>query len=54
MIKLAQKIVRERIQRYDDDWVILYCDNMAAHLIPEVKRILGDKRVFIIYPPLNY
>ena len=53
IIKLAEKIVREKIERHGDDWVLLYCDNLAAHLGPDVKRILGDNRFLIFYPPLN-
>ena len=49
MIKLAEKFVREKIERHGDDWVSLYCDNLAAHLGPDVKRILGDNRVLIVY-----
>ena len=51
IIKLAEKFVREKIERHGDDWFLLYCDNLAAHRVPDVRRIFGDNRVLIVYSP---
>ena len=34
-------------------WVILFCDNLKAHLDEEVKKIFGDTKVFLCYLPPN-
>jgi len=31
--------------------VVLYADNLSAHLLPEVKRIFGEGQVLLIYFP---
>ena len=34
-------------------WVIMFCDNISAHLYPEVKKIFGINMVFLLYLPPN-
>ena len=51
MVKLAEKIVCEKKSRHGDEWIVLYADNLKAHLLPEVKRIFGENQVLLIYFP---
>ena len=51
MIKLATKFVAEKQRVHGDEWVVLFADNLSAHLNPEVKRIFGESRVLVIYFP---
>ena len=51
MLELASKFVREKKRRHGDDWVVLYADNLSAHLAPQVKTIFGDNKVLIVYFP---
>ena len=53
MKKLAHKFVREKLDKHGDDWVILYADNLSAHLLPEVKSIFGTNHVLVVYFPPN-
>ena len=53
MIKLAAKFVEEKIRRHGDEWIVLYADNLSAHLNPEVKQIFGNAHVLLIYFPPN-
>ena len=51
MVELAKKFVRKKALVHGDEWVLLYADNLSAHLLPEVKRIFGDAKVLVIYFP---
>ena len=53
MKKLAHKFVREKLDKHGDDWVVLYADNLSAHLLPEVKTIFGTNHVLVVYFPPN-
>ena len=54
MIQLAEKFVRHKNEMHGEDvWVILYCDNLRAHLATEVKRIFGEGKVFLCFLPPN-
>jgi len=49
MQKLAHKFVAKKQEMHGNDWVVLYADNLSAHLLPEVKRIFGEGQVLLIY-----
>ena len=49
MIKLATKFVAEKMQRHGDEWIVLFADNLSAHLNLEVKQIFGEGHVLVIY-----
>ena len=34
-----------------DEWVILFCDNLRAHVDTYVKRIFGDNKVLLCFLP---
>jgi len=54
MRKLAERFVAEKNSKHGEDvWVILFCDNLRAHLDEEVKRIFGDSKVLLFYFPPN-
>ena len=54
MKKLAKTFVQKKNEKHGDDvWVILFCDNLGAHLDAEVKRIFGDGKVLLFYFPPN-
>lgn len=36
-----------------DDWALLFCNNLFAHVAESVKEIFGDGRVFLCYLPPN-
>ena len=55
MIKLAKKFVEHKVSKHGlDVWVIAFCDNLSAHLDPEVKCIFGDSNVFLCFFPPKY
>ena len=52
MKKLADNFMQEKQEQHGDDWVILYVNNLSAHLLPEVKQIFGDGYVLLlVFPP---
>ena len=51
MLDLARKFVREKVKHHGNEWVLLFADNLAAHLKPEVKEIFGTHQVLVIYFP---
>ena len=52
--ELAKKFVKFKTQTYSaDTWVLLYCDNLCAHIADEVKQIFGDSKVFLCFIPPN-
>ena len=54
MRELAKRFVREKIIKHDEDvWVIMFCDNLNAHLDEEMKQIFGDGKVLLFYFPPN-
>ena len=51
---LAVRFVDFKIQKHGvEKWVILFCDNLSAHLDEEVKLIFGNGKVFLCYFPPN-
>ena len=54
MRQLAERFVTEKNNKHGEDvWVLLFCDNLKAHLDEEVKRIFGDAKVLLFYFPPN-
>jgi hypothetical protein len=54
MLDLAEKFVTHKIEVHGGDtWVILFCDNLRAHVDDDVKRMFGDAKVFLCYFPPN-
>ena len=54
MKDLAVKFVNHKNEVHGvDKWVILFCDNLSAHLDEEVRNIFGDAKVFLCYFPPN-
>ena len=54
MRDLAVRFVDFKIQKHGvEKWVILFCDNLSAHLDEEVKSIFGNGKVFLCYFPPN-
>ena len=48
----AQKFCDHIKQRWEGKKVILFCDNLDAHVAPETKKIYGDNNVFLCsFPP---
>ena len=48
LLAVTQCIVREKIIKHGEDvWVIMFCDNLNAHLDEEVKQIFGDGKVLL-------
>lgn len=52
MREIAKAFVRKKKMRHGDLWVLLFCDNLKAHLGDEVKQIFGEGRVLLCYFPL--
>ena len=54
MKQLATKFVNFKMEKYGPDtWVLLYCDNLRAHLADDVKKIFGDSKLFLCFLPPN-
>ena len=53
MIELALKFVWEKIERHGNEWIILFADNLKAHLLPEVKEIFGSNQVLLVFFPTS-
>ena len=53
MVQLANKFVKEKKSRHGDEWVVLFADNLSAHLLPQVKEIFGSNQVLCVYFPPN-
>ena len=54
MRNLAERFVMEKNRVHGEDvWVILFCDNLSAHLDQEVKTIFGNGKVVLFYLPPN-
>lgn len=52
MRELARRFVKHKLKVHGaTTWVILFCDNLSAHLDEEVKKIFGDARVFLCFLP---
>ena len=52
MKKLADKFVRMKNELHGpDEWVLLFCDNLRAHVATEVKQIFGDNKVLLCFLP---
>jgi hypothetical protein len=54
MKNLAHKFVSHKNKVHGlDEWVIMFCDNLSAHLDEEVREIFGENKVFLCYFPPN-
>lgn len=54
MIQLAEKFVEHKIEKHgENQWVLLFCDNLRPHLDEEVKQIFGDGKVLLCCLPPN-
>lgn len=51
MINLATKPVAEKQHIHGDKRIVLFADNLGAHLNPEVTQIFGKGHVLVIYFP---
>ena len=52
MMKIATKFVDRKNEKHGEDvWVLLFCDNLGAHVHDDVRRIFGDNKVFLCYFP---
>ena len=49
--KFVTKFVQAKKEKHGDDWVILFADNLSAHLLPEVKKIRRRSCAVNIFPP---
>ena len=47
---LAKSFVQKKNEKHGDNvWVLLFCDNISAHLDADVKRIFGDRKILLLY-----
>ena len=54
MKDITKKFVEHKIKVYGEDvWALLFCDNLSAHLDPDVKEIFGNGKVFLCFLPPN-
>ena len=54
MRQLAHCFVAHKQEVHGEDvWVLLFCDNLKAHLDQEVKQIFGQGKVLLCYLPPN-
>ena len=54
MRDLATRFVEKKNAKHGEDvWVLLFCDNLSAHLDEEVKRTFGNAKVLLFYFPPN-
>ena len=54
MIDLDRKLVIHKNEVHGEGvWVIMFCDNLIAHLDPEAKQIFGFNKVLLCYLPPN-
>jgi hypothetical protein len=53
MRKLAHSFVIHKNAAHGEKWVILFCDNLRAHLDEEVREIFGTGKVFLCFFPPN-
>ena len=49
MMKLAIKYFAEKQQKHGDELIVLFADNLSAHLNAEVKLIFGEAHILVIY-----
>jgi len=49
---LAKRFVGYKNKKFgEDQWVIMFCDNLAAHVDSDVKTIFGDGKVLLVFFP---
>ena len=54
MRDLVRRFVEHKIAVHGEDlWVILFCDNISAHLDKEVNNIFGERNLFSCFLPLD-
>jgi len=53
MQELAKRFVGYKNKKFGEDhWVIMFCDNLAAHVDSDVKKSFGDGKVpLVFFPP---
>ena len=52
MREMATRFVEFKIEKHGHNtWIILFCDNLSAHLDDEVKEIFSAGKVFLCYFP---
>ena len=51
---LARRFVENKVAVHGEDvWLIIFCENISAHLYEEVKIIFGEIKVFHCFLPPN-
>ena len=51
---LATRFMELNIKKHEEDeWIILFCDKLSAHLDDEIRKICGDAKVLLCYAPPN-
>ena len=54
MRDLARRFYEHKVAVHGEDvWVILFCDNLSAHLDEKVKNIIGERKLFLSFLPPN-
>ena len=44
---ISGRFVQHKIERHSaDQWVVLFCDKIKAHLDNKVREIIGNEKVF--------
>ena len=52
MRDIDRRFVEHKNEVHDEGfWVIMFCNNLSAHLDPEVKQIFGVKKFLCYLPP---
>ena len=52
MQELAKKFVDYKNKKFgEDQWVIMLCDNLAAHVDNDEKKNFGNGKVLLVYFP---
>ena len=50
MMKVARKFVNCKNEKHGEDvWVLLFCDNLGAHVRDDIRKSFGDNKVFFCY-----
>ena len=54
MMKIKEIFVKHKVEVHGSDmWVILFCDNLKAHVNDQVQNSFGDEKVLLYYQPRN-
>ena len=49
MIDLAKALAEHAKKKHNGSWVLLFCDNLVAHVSKAVKAIFAVSEVFLCY-----